>query len=935
MIYHIAAYACVAMLYSEFLWVAEDKLLDGDKLSTLVKTMIGHSIQPLRQLRVEIERVYLGSEVQAYEDAEDEEDILNKFRSHTLLTARSKYGVEHGTLPCLSSDLLSRYRDGSILRQRLYGLIPGAAEVLPLKVRSQTGTHGVGNQSGSTNLGADVVDQLKETVSELAKTVRELQLQLNKAQGVPRLPSVPLDPDADMPMDLDFPRLPSPAPLIAHVAMDPDANMPMGLDVPHLPSPAPLPAREALERSNTVSDSVPVDALGLLREMLGNPNAQWKSAEQAEAVRVALARQDDFIAILNLGEGKSLVYQLPAFHDDGLWTLVVCPNKSLLNDQLNSCRKLGLNAVQWYAKAHENALPPHTNVVFVALETAASPTFSSFVTRNLPTVSRIFYDEAHEILLDIGWRKQWGDLQYLRELPVQQGWASATLPLRTMQHFRQAFALSRNVVTVRSDFVQPRMRFMVLDLDGKTDIRRFLNDLQPLLEEKYMGADGQGIIFRAYVNEILDHWRPGEPTSVSFAGWKDRLEHETYWLEHDTDFIMATTTCIHGINNLRCNVVIFVHFFPSLLLAAQGSGRGGRDGQECLVIFIKHGCLTWIPHPSQDSDRDCHGEGLEFLANKPGQCRRHIFGMTFNGKPQTCGSINGTLCDRCDPNFPLYADIQAIIPEQPPTDSESEDEFNDFFSDSAFQNPELTREPIIDPPAPSSDDFDAFFTDSLFHDPDLTHEPEAVAAGPVAATSVATAPQFVAPKRGPVQPSKNVQRNAAEYRQAVALKKANSGVLGKLSSNLAGKCAACWAYTGAFVVSGSNHRTFRTCSMGNHASSAHFNHRYQQWENLISHVPYTACFRCGFPQDKEFLLYGHPLPGKSATCPNISAMKHILWVVRNTKDFWNRAYKEFELPYDIGDGDFAKWAVDGKSTIRHHNGAEVILWLNGIHKSVT
>ncbi|KAF8189248.1 hypothetical protein K438DRAFT_1971892 [Mycena galopus ATCC 62051] len=946
---HIYYDAHASMLYREFLWVTNTSVLDSNALTKLLDSFtevycggIPIGLQPWRQIIVAIYRVYLGSENLLYElykdQDQDEEDILTARMGHTVSTARKHYGVEFGVLPCVSRELFNRFRSGSILHHQLLSLLPGADELLPLVSRFGIRTRRTG-QGGESAAVADIMPALSQLISsEMRKLGEELLHKLQPkqtiVQDVPHLPSFLMD------LDQDFQRSPSLAPpSLAPPSIGPDAN------ALSLPTPS-SPHAEIPTRSIIPTGAIPVDALALLRELLDDPAANWKSEEQAEGIRLALAREESFVLILNVGEGKSFAYQIPALHEAAakLWSLVVCPNKSLVNDQLQSCRKLGLTAFQWYAKDHGRPVPAHTNVIFVALETAVAPKFKVFVLDHMAKVARIFYDEIHELLCDSDYRKQWPKLQYLRAIPAQQIFGSATLALRTMKQFTTALALPPSIKVVRSDFVQRQMCFVLLELDDqKTDLRRFLNDLQSLLKEKYMGADGQGIIFRAHVNEIFSHWHPEKPKSASFSGWEHRLEHETLWLEHKSDWLMSMSTCIHGINNLRCNVVIFVNFHPILLLFGQGYGRGGRKGQECLVIFIKHGRIVWMQHPSQDDDTDCRAEGIQFMANTPGQCRRHIFGLTFNGKPQTCASVGGVPCDRCDPDFWLWAEIQAIVPDQPPAD-DSDEEYHRHFSDRWFNDPEVTKH---EPPSPT--DWFATYSDSAFHIPDLIRHPEPplatpsnrlIAPQPVQLSNqpqrpVSTTRQFLAPQPGPVQPSNQIQGQAMEFQQAMARRRGNSGILGRLSERITGHCAACWAFTGDFIARNDDHRTFRSCSRGNNPTSAAFDDRYRTWEKLIEHPEYTACYKCGFPQDDQFLLFGHPKPSRQAPCPHVSAMKHILWVVRTTKNFWDQAYKRFKLGYTISDKDFAAWAVCDSSPTRHHNGVEMILWLNSIHKTVT
>lgn len=71
-------------------------------------------------------------------------------------------------------------------------------------------------------------------------------------------------------------------------------------------------------------------------------NIQEFRENQMAAINAILSKKD-LILLMRTGGGKSLCYQLPALIDDGV-TLVVSPLISLIEDQLQALRKLGLEA---------------------------------------------------------------------------------------------------------------------------------------------------------------------------------------------------------------------------------------------------------------------------------------------------------------------------------------------------------------------------------------------------------------------------------------------------------------------------------------------------------------------------------------------------------------------------------------------------------------
>jgi superfamily II DNA helicase RecQ len=120
-----------------------------------------------------------------------------------------------------------------------------------------------------------------------------------------------------------------------------------------------------------------VDLLDLLQKFFpNNPDVQFKSPGQKEMVAEAVSRTRNFIGVLPTGGGKSLVFMLPAFVEDGLWTIVLTPNKMLLRDHLRRAQEAQIPALQWTVNS-----PPQENIRiwFVALETTASKKFKMYV----------------------------------------------------------------------------------------------------------------------------------------------------------------------------------------------------------------------------------------------------------------------------------------------------------------------------------------------------------------------------------------------------------------------------------------------------------------------------------------------------------------------------------------------------------------------------
>jgi superfamily II DNA helicase RecQ len=87
----------------------------------------------------------------------------------------------------------------------------------------------------------------------------------------------------------------------------------------------------------------------VLRDFLADPEAEFKSNEQAMALELALRNVQSALVILPTGGGKTLLFLAPIFAetDRSLFTVVVVPFKALMIDMLARCRMHRVHAQVW------------------------------------------------------------------------------------------------------------------------------------------------------------------------------------------------------------------------------------------------------------------------------------------------------------------------------------------------------------------------------------------------------------------------------------------------------------------------------------------------------------------------------------------------------------------------------------------------------------
>lgn len=308
-----------------------------------------------------------------------------------------------------------------------------------------------------------------------------------------------------------------------------------------------------------------------------------------KAVIDAVLRDEDVIALMPTGGGKSVCYQIPALIREGI-CLVVSPLVALMEDQLAGLKARGVKAMGLYGKLTEedllrrldNAVYGGYRLLYLSPERLAQDLVLQHIAR-MP-VNLMAIDEAHCI-------SQWGfdfrpaylQCAQLREMhpgvPLMALTATATPEV--LDDITRLLGLQKARV-FKDSIGRPNLVYSVCRAEDKR--HRLLSYLE--------GEAGSAIVYVRTRRESLglsEYLLRRNISATHFHGGLTQQEKKARlqaWQNGKARVMVATNAFGMGIDKADVRLVFHFDIPETIEHYFQEAGRAGRDGEPATAILL-------------------------------------------------------------------------------------------------------------------------------------------------------------------------------------------------------------------------------------------------------------------------------------------------------------------------------------------------------------
>ena len=318
----------------------------------------------------------------------------------------------------------------------------------------------------------------------------------------------------------------------------------------------------------------------------------WNYSEfrpQQEEIITSVLEQNDVIALLPTGGGKSICFQIPALSKEGV-CIVISPLIALMQDQVENLNKRGIKAIHIPSrKSQDELITLFDNIKFGGfkfLYISPERLQSYFVQQKIKelAINLIAIDEAH-CISEWGhdFRPSYRNIRILKELKPNVNFIAltATANKKVIRDITKNLDLKESKV-FRKSFLRKNLAYQIFTIEDKLQrlIQIFTKTKKPAIV--YVNS-------RKKTEQIATFLNSKNFKSSFYHGGMSSIEKNISfenWMTEKTPIIVATNAFGMGIDKANVGLVIHLDLPSSIENYVQETGRAGRDQKKSFAVLL-------------------------------------------------------------------------------------------------------------------------------------------------------------------------------------------------------------------------------------------------------------------------------------------------------------------------------------------------------------
>lgn len=318
----------------------------------------------------------------------------------------------------------------------------------------------------------------------------------------------------------------------------------------------------------------------------------WNYSEfrpQQEEIITSVLEQNDVIALLPTGGGKSICFQIPALSKEGV-CIVISPLIALMQDQVENLNKRGIKAIHIPSKKSQDELITLFDNIkfggFKFLYISPERLQSYFIQQKIKelAINLIAIDEAH-CISEWGhdFRPSYRNIRILKELKPNVNFIAltATANKKVIRDITKNLDLKEPKV-FRKSFLRKNLAYQIFTIEDKLQrlIQIFTKTKKPAIV--YVNS-------RKKTEQIATFLNSKNFKSSFYHGGMSSIEKNISfenWMTEKTPIIVATNAFGMGIDKANVGLVIHLDLPSSIENYVQETGRAGRNQKKSFAVLL-------------------------------------------------------------------------------------------------------------------------------------------------------------------------------------------------------------------------------------------------------------------------------------------------------------------------------------------------------------